>query len=354
MKRLLLYLLILPVLIFLLGCGAKPKESVEAEPKPKLIENPATDFQYVTAIDFYGETYALKAVKKGEITGVHSVIIKKYIGNSVEVVVPKTIDGHPVEIIDNYAFSPYNPGLERDDEFWKQELTAAKLPLEGNGTATVRTVSFGSPYMKAFVDAIVSTSYRETAAGEEKYDPKNHYVYYDDDFNKVIEYLRTRPKSSKLQKVTLPDGIRAIGGGAFMFCDSLKTVQFPKSRIICNDFAFAFCTELQEVDSSLTADVDGCFLGCVNLSRVINKGHHIGAFMFAGCVNLEYLAVARQTKYAKEYALYRCPKLTGCNFPISFKLSPEFLDFNYFTARLSKQDASFTEFKEKGYPFEYR
>lgn len=353
MRKLVLHFLILTILIFLTGCGSTPVYQKKTE-KPVLTPNPASDFIYVKAIDFYGDEYASKAVEKGEITNVNSVIIIKYIGSSNEVVIPKTIDGNPVEIIDNYAFSPYDPGLEKDDEFWKNELQQAGLPLEGNGSSVLKYGNFGSPYMRSFVDAIVSTSYREVSAGEKKYDPANHYVYYDDDFEKVIDYLKVRPKSSHLEAVHFHEGIRAIGGGAFMFCDSLKTVTFEKSRIICNDYAFAFCTELQEVKASLTADVDGCFLGCINLKSVINKGHHIGAYMFAGCINLEYLAVARQTKYAKEYALYRCPKLKSCNFPIHFKLSPEFLDFNTFTAKLSKQDASYNEFKEKGYPFVFR
>lgn len=351
MKKL-VFVFFLLLLIALTACASKPEKHTEQE--NVLTPNPASDFHYVTALEFYGNDYAAKAVNKGEITSIHSVIIRKYIGSSPEVVIPETIDGHPVEVIDNYAFSPFDAGLERDDEFWKNELLSAGLPLEGNGTSKLKYGNFGSPYMRAFIDAIVSTSYIDFVAGEKEYDPKNHYVYYDDDFDKVINYLKVRPKNSHIEKVVFHEGIRVIGGGAFMFCDNLKTVKFARSRIVCNDYAFAFCTELEEVSSALTADVDGCFLGCIHLKKAINKGHHVGACMFAGCINLEYLALARQTKYAKEYALYRCPKLSDCNFPISFKLSPEFLDFNYFTARLSKQDASYNEFKEKGYPFRLR
>lgn len=353
MKKIVLYFLLLLSIFVLYGCSSK-KETNNKEKRGIDQANPAADFRYVKAVDFYGNDYAAEAVKKGEITTVNAIIIQKYIGTSNEVVVPTSIDDCPVEIIDNYAFSPYDVGLERDDEFWKNELKSAGLPLAGNGMSTLEQGNFGSPYMKAFVDAIVSTSYRDFVAGEKKYDPVNHYIYDDESFDKVISYMKARPKSSHIERVVLHDNIRAIGGGAFMFCDSLKEVVFGDSRVVCNDFAFAFCTELEEVKAALTADVDGCFLACIHLKSAINKGHHIGAYMFAGCVDLEYLSVARQTKYAKEYALYRCPKLKTCNFPISFKLSPEFLDFNTFTARLSKNDASYDEFAEKGYPFTYR
>lgn len=353
MKKIGLYFLLLLSIFILYGCSDK-READNKEEDGVEQANPAADFRYVKAIDVYGEDYAAEAVKKGEITTVNAIIIQKYIGTSNDVVIPKKIDDCPVEIIDNYAFSPYDAGLERDDEFWKDELQSAGLPLAGNGTATLEQGNFGSPYMKAFIDAVVSTSYQDFVAGEGKYTPAKHYIYDDESFNKVISYMKVRPKASHIERVVLHDNIRAIGGGAFMFCDSLKEVVFGNSRVVCNDFAFAFCTALEEVNAALTADVDGCFLACINLKNATTKGHHIGAYMFAGCINLEYLSVARQTKYAKEYALYRCPKLKTCNFPISFKLSPKFLDFTTFTARLSKNDSSYDEFVQKGYPFNYR
>lgn len=321
----------------------------------KVIEaNPNTDFEYSTALEYYGREVAQKAVNSGEINSVNSIIIKKYIGKSENVVIPKTINGHPVEIIDNFAFSPYNSGIERDNNFWANELAAAGLKTEGNGSSLLDIGNFICKNFQSFVDAIVSTEYREDGITGPKYQAIENYYYYDKDFEKVINYLKNRPKSSHIKSVVISENIISIGGGAFMFCDSLEKVDFARHRIRCNDFAFAFCTSLKEVKSSLTADVDGCFLGCISLERAIFKGHHLGGYMFAGCINLEYLSVARETKYSKKYSLYRCPKLKTCNFPIDFKIGPEFVDFTTFTAKLSDRDASYDLFKEKGYPYTNR
>lgn len=351
MKKLVIYIMILCVSLGMFSCEVVIKEE---KVEVSIPDNPATDFEYTTAKQRFGEKYAAKAVKRGEITTVDAVIIRKYVGTSPTVGIPDTIDGKPVEIIDNYAFSPYDIGLERDDEFWIGELNSAGLPLKGNGTSTLKQGNFGSEYFKSFTDAMVSTVYRPTGETGKKYKASENYLYFNEDFDKAINYLKARPKVSHIEHVKLPNSISAIGGGAFMFCDSLKTIKLGSGNIVCNDYAFAFCTELEEINASLTADVDGCFLGCINLKRAVFKGHHLGSFMFAGCINLEYLSVARQTKYAKEYALYRCPKLKSCNFPVSFKLGPDFLDFNTFTARLGQSDASYEEFKEMGYPFDWR
>lgn len=351
MKRLISGILIMISVFIFASCGGK-KQIVEEE--KVIMPNSKADFEYMFAKDYYGMDIAQRAVNNGEITSVNAVIIKKYIGEAVDVVIPKTIDGHPVEIIDNYAFSPYSFGLERDNEFWAKELEAAGLSKFGNGTADVEASDFICDNFQAFIDAIVSTKYEEDGITGKRYQALENYEYFDKDFERVIAYLTNRPKSSQLKSVVISENVRSIGGGAFIFCDSLESVDFGRSRIVCNDFAFAFCTSLKEAESSLTADVDGCFLGCINLQSAIFKGHHLGAYMFAGCINLEHLSLARELKYSKKYSLYRCPKLKTCNFPISFKIEPSFVDFTTFTARLSKEDASYDLFKEKGYPYTLR
>lgn len=95
-------------LIFsLVLCTACAKKEL---PKEELTEtsNPKTDFEYNTALERYGQEIAQRAVDSGEISSVNSIIIKKYIGKDENVIIPETIDGYPVEMIDNFAFSPYN------------------------------------------------------------------------------------------------------------------------------------------------------------------------------------------------------------------------------------------------------
>ncbi len=342
------------VLVFLLiFCTACTKKEVSEEQTIDA-SNPKTDFIYTTALEYYGQDIAQKAVNSGEISSINSIIIRKYIGRDENIVIPKTIDGHPVELIDNFAFSPYDFSIERDNNFWANELAGAGLKTEGNGSGVLDIGNFICDNFQAFIDAIVSTKYQEDGITGDKYQAIENYYYYDKDFEKVINYLKNRPKSSHIKKVVISENVISIGGGAFMFCDSLESVEFARHRIRCNDFAFAFCTSLKEIRSSLTADVDGCFLGCISLERAIIKAHHLGGYMFAGCINLEYLSVARETKYSKKYSLYRCPKLKTCNFPIDFKIGPEFVDFTTFTARLSKEDASYDLFEEKGYPYTNR
>ena len=72
--------------------------------------------------------------------------------------------------------------------------------------------------------------------------------------------------------VTVPEGVRVIGGGAFSKCKSLQKIIIPEGVCMIRDFAFCNCKNLQEIDfsSSVHSVVGGyVFAGCKNL-RTIN------------------------------------------------------------------------------------
>ena len=81
----------------------------------------------------------------------------------------------------------------------------------------------------------------------------------------------------------LPDGITAIGSGAFIANDKLKSVKLPESIIYIDSMAFGGCSELRVINIPFSVE-------------------WIDEYAFAGCVNLTLHGV--QDSYSQKYAEY--------------------------------------------------
>jgi hypothetical protein len=96
-------------------------------------------------------------------------------------------------------------------------------------------------------------------------------------------------KNSCIQSVVIPEGIVAIGEGAFEGCKNLKSVSLPRSLRRIGRKAFRGCTSLCSIDIPDGVDriESEVFLGCASLSRV-NMAHvrRIDAGAFQDCMDL--------------------------------------------------------------------
>lgn len=89
---------------------------------------------------------------------------------------------------------------------------------------------------------------------------------------------------TKLQEVTLPDGVQVIGEYAFIRCAALTTVNLSQVTRI-DESAFWGCTSLKTLtlDNVTTIDHDA-FYGCTGLETLkIPKCTRFGAYIVTGC-----------------------------------------------------------------------
>lgn len=76
--------------------------------------------------------------------------------------------------------------------------------------------------------------------------------------------------ASKLQRVTLPEGLTEIGAFAFENCDALENITFPTTLTTIRDSAFFACDQLTKVElpeNTVTIE-DYAFFACDNLTEL--------------------------------------------------------------------------------------
>ncbi|GEM_PF-6753507 len=99
-----------------------------------------------------------------------------------------------------------------------------------------------------------------------------------------------------IQRVIIPQGVVRIDEKAFANCTGLESVQFPVSLRVVNDNAFMNCTQLQEaIFNGILSQIGArAFDGCSGLRTVAMNSpmEKIGHDAFAGCTSLEKIEVS--------------------------------------------------------------
>ena len=93
----------------------------------------------------------------------------------------------------------------------------------------------------------------------------------------------------RLTNITLPSGVTSIGNSAFQYCESLKSITIPDGVTSIGDSAFHDCEKLTSITipDSVTSIGDSAFCGCEKLTSVIlPDGADIGNGAFRGCKRL--------------------------------------------------------------------
>lgn len=199
---------------------------------------------------------------------VGGVVITSYVGESDEVVIPKTIDDKPVVAIGEFAFSPYS------------------------------------------IDDISSHENKKSDVGSNGYNPEYFEELFDGELSiyDVIEELEGRERISKLKSVLIPDSVSLIGNGAFLFCDSLEKVlvygpdegETPvlNSGVCVSGEVFEIgqfcgCLDLRETNFYMNV-VDymqygsQCYDYCINLEKVYLYPTEEGKLNFSWCIPHSY------------------------------------------------------------------
>ncbi len=141
-------------------------------------------------------------------------------------------------------------------------------------------------------------------------------VVFSKDGKRLVAYPRGRSGA-----YTIPDGVTAVGDGAFSFCDVLTSVTVPNGVTSIGENAFIKCTILGSINipDSVTSIGEGAFWYCEKLTSIIvpNGVTSIGAHTFANCKMLSSIIMPNSVTSIGEGAFWYCEKLTSIILPDS-------------------------------------
>jgi hypothetical protein len=274
---------------------------------------------------------AVQSVPEGlewEIVDGRSVTITNYTGDAITVSIPERIQGLPVTVIEDYAFS------------WRQNLTNISIPS---------SVTLISNY--AFNRCVNLTSITVDSRNSSHIDIDG--ILFNKNKTTIIQY----PEGKKANTYSIPSSVTSIGDYAFYECRNLTSISIPSSVTSIGDYAFAYFRNLTSISipSSVTAIGNSVFYNCDNLTSItvdsrnssytsidgilFNKNKTtiikypegkkagsysipssvtaIGSYAFFNCSNLTSINIPSSVITIDYYAFFSCENLTNINIPSS-------------------------------------
>nr|MCR5664036.1 leucine-rich repeat protein [Oscillospiraceae bacterium] len=126
---------------------------------------------------------------------------------------------------------------------------------------------------------------------------------------------------SNFTELSLPDGLRYIGDGAFMDCHSLLSVTIPDSVTEIDLNAFRRCSALEELHLGSGLETIGtyAFMTCESLTEVTipDSVTRLYDYAFHGCENLASVKLGSGLQYISYRSLAELPKLKEITIPES-------------------------------------
>ena len=236
------------------------------------------------------------------------VIIKNYIGQEKDVVIPAYVESYPVNVI---------AGIHDNDTMESVTIpdTVRSIGREFQNCSALKEI-------KGLEGRAYTENWREMQPGEleisrgafsgcEKLLQNGYLVVHgvlldcDTPTTELIPPAGTKwihcnlfssglfsedsGKSQTLETVILPEGLKGIGKHAFSECSSLKNVVFPSTLEVIGSGAFYECKNLRSVrlPDSLRIIKGGAFGDCSELSELVIPEHTaVETAAFSGCSKL--------------------------------------------------------------------
>ena len=230
------------------------------------------------------------------------ITITKYNGSAENVIVPSTIDGTKVMIIEQDAF---------------RECASLKNVEIPNTVIYIGCYAF---YNCENLQKITIPDSIQDIGNFTFYNCKSlQKITIPDGVEDIGLYTFYNCKS--LQSITMPDSVESIGAYAFYNCKSLQSMKIPNNVKSLGSYAFYNCEALQDI--TLLSNVNnigyGCFLGCDNLTMYVEAGSYA-------------------EQYAKENNIpYKLLNDIQLNIPQNVTLSPK---YNKITVKWDKVDGA--------------
>ena len=209
-------------------------------------------------------TYSLSSDKEYTITGCDEGI--------TELVIPATINGHPVKHIASHAFD--------------RNRSLTKIVIE-NGLTSIGNYAF---HDCSLLESIVIP----------------------DSVEEIGNYAFSLCAS--LKEFKLPASVTGLGNGAFFGCSSIKRVELNNIITVVSDGAFKGCSSLEYIDlgKSVISIESGAFSGCSSLSEIIYPSsiESIGDHAFLDCSNLKSIVLTDKITKIRQGTYHSCTSIT--------------------------------------------
>ena len=263
------------------------------------------------------------------------------------VVIPESIDGHPVTAIAAYAFSGKTPQSDYDlsdrTDLWltsiyipnsvksiggfafenNKNLESVHLPengctighrggyLDAHGSIFDGCTSLKTITIPDGLDVIDPTHFETCISALSA--PKLESVTFAKGTSTICNGLLANCPS--LKSINIPDSVKSIGASVFSDCEALESIDIPDSVKSIGAFAFSGCEALE----SVRLPEGGCEIGSVFFSY--NDGPKRYGNVFQGCTSLTSLhipkgitALSSENYYAWDYSMFSAPALKSVTF----------------------------------------
>ena len=228
------------------------------------------------------------------------------------VVIPESIDGHPVTAIAAYAFSGKTPQSDYDlsdrTDLWltsiyipnsvksiggfafenNKNLESVHLPengctighrggyLDAHGSIFDGCTSLKTITIPDGLDVIDPTHFETCISALSA--PKLESVTFAKGTSTICNGLLANCPS--LKSINIPDSVKSIGARVFSDCEALESIDIPDSVKSIGAFAFSGCEALE----SVRLPEGGCEIGAKD-----DRGSY--GFVFSGCTSLKRIAI---------------------------------------------------------------
>lgn len=285
----------------------------------------------------------------------NTIAITDYYGYDTEVTIPSKIDGYTVTGVENmdtsnikkivmpdtvtyigeYAFGDYDSGVPLEEIVLSKNLKSIG-PCAFRGCYDLKSIDIPKSVTEIGHSAFFSCSSLKNVSINSEIDiaedvfssvPAVSYGDYSSDFfiwngwlygykgnskNPVIpsgvygikDYLF---RNSDITGITIPEGVKYIGYGAFQNCTALKSVKLPNSLKKIGGEAFGDCTALSSVTfgSGLKSIEHEGFGHCEALKKVVlPEGLEKLDSAFYGCYNLENITFPNSLSEIDDSTIY--------------------------------------------------